>query len=259
MGERKSYSPGTFCWVDLATSDVEGATAFYHRVLGWMPQDIPATVGVAYRTMHRDGHLVAAVSQMPESQRASGAPPAWLAYVAVEDAALTAQRTEGLGGTVTAGPFEVADAGRAVMLRDPEGATLALWEARAHTGAALVNDPGALVLNQLNTPDPGAAEDFYTRLFGWTVFQAAIEPVPYWGIRNGDALNGGMMRLDEEGTGAHWLAYFSAEDLDLAAWTIGDAGGSVSVPATRIESGRILVATDPQGATFGLFEGPVDP
>jgi len=100
MGARTSYIPGTFCWVDLATNDVEGATAFYHRLLGWVPQDIPATVGVSYRTMRRDGHLVAAVSQMPESQRASGAPPAWLAYVAVEDAALTAQRTEGLGGTV---------------------------------------------------------------------------------------------------------------------------------------------------------------
>jgi len=114
------------------------------------------------------------------------------------------------------------------------------------------------VLNQLNTPDPAAAEEFYTRLFGWTVFQAATEP-PYWGIRNGDALNGGMATLDTEGPGAHWLTYFTTEDLDMAARVIANAGGAVVVGATPIESGRILVATDPQGAAFGLFEGVVDP
>jgi hypothetical protein len=31
------------------------------------------------------------------------------------------------------------------------------------------------------------------------------------------------------------------------------------VPAVTIESMRILVAADPQGAVFALFEGRVDP
>jgi len=57
---------------------------------------------------------------------------------------------------------------------------------------------------------------------------------------------------------SHWLVYFTAEDLDAAASRIGELGGTVMVPQTAISGGRILVARDPQGATFALFEGETD-
>ena len=40
---------------------------------------------------------------------------------------------------------------------------------------------------------------------------------------------------------------------------MAENGGRVIVPATAIPAGRFLVATDPQGAAFALFEGEVDP
>ena len=55
-----------------------------------------------------------------------------------------------------------------------------------------------------------------------------------------------------------WLAYFTIADLDAAATGIPASGGQVIVPAMAVPSGRILVATDPQGAAFALFEGEVD-
>jgi predicted enzyme related to lactoylglutathione lyase len=58
---------------------------------------------------------------------------------------------------------------------------------------------------------------------------------------------------------SHWLVYFTAADLDEAAEVIEREGGAVMVPAMVIQSGRILVARDPQGAYFALFEGAVDP
>jgi len=42
MGKRESYEPGTFCWVDLATTDSEGAKAFYSGLFGWETDDTPA-------------------------------------------------------------------------------------------------------------------------------------------------------------------------------------------------------------------------
>ena len=57
------------------------------------------------------------------------------------------------GATVAMGPMEVLEHGRTTLLIDPQGAAVALWEPRDHAGAALVNDPGALTLNQLNTHD----------------------------------------------------------------------------------------------------------
>ena len=41
MGERTSHAPGTFSWVDLGTTDAEGAKAFYGSLLGWEFEDMP--------------------------------------------------------------------------------------------------------------------------------------------------------------------------------------------------------------------------
>src|SRR5690348_10698902 len=35
MGERTSYTPGTFSWADLTTTDQDGAKAFYTALFGW--------------------------------------------------------------------------------------------------------------------------------------------------------------------------------------------------------------------------------
>jgi hypothetical protein len=42
MGARSSYSPGTFCWADLATPDPAGAKAFYGGLFGWRFHDLSA-------------------------------------------------------------------------------------------------------------------------------------------------------------------------------------------------------------------------
>ncbi|MEA2398499.1 MAG: uncharacterized protein QOK25_2055, partial [Thermoleophilaceae bacterium] len=35
MGERTQYTPGTFCWTDLSTTDQDAAKAFYAALFGW--------------------------------------------------------------------------------------------------------------------------------------------------------------------------------------------------------------------------------
>ena len=115
-----------------------------------------------------------------------------------------------------------------------------------------------MVLNQLNTPDPAAAAEFYGALFGWEVTRVAEDPAPYWGISNRGRLNGGMMTL-EPPAGAHWLVYFTSEDLDGADALIVDGGGAVVVPPMAVPGGRILVARDPGYAFFAVLEGRVDP
>ena len=114
-------------------------------------------------------------------------------------------------------------------------------------------------MNQLNAADLDGARSFYTDLFGWR-FEVASEEPPYWGIYNGDGLNGGLMPLPPNaGAPPHWLAYFTIADLDGAAAQIPGLGGSVIVAPMPVPAGRFLVASDPQGAVFALFEGEVDP
>src|SRR5918995_1878163 len=164
-----------------------------------------------------------------------------------------------LGGTPMGEPFDVMGTGRMALFQDPTGAVLALWQPGTSIGAEVVNGHGALSLNQLNTSDPEAAQRFYEALLGWRFEHVGTAETPYWGIYNGDRLNGGMSPLPP-GTPApsHWLVYLRVEDIDAAAAQIGSSGGPVMVEPREVPGGRILVAQDPQGAVFALFAGRFD-
>jgi len=255
MAERTEHAPGTFSWTELSTTDSEAAKAFYTELFGWEAEELPVGDGMVYTMLRQGGLEVAALYR----QMQEGAPPNWLSYVTVEDADAAAAKARELGATLISEPFDVMEVGRMSVIQDPQGAVFAVWQPKESIGARLVNDPGAMSLNQLNASSPQVAQDFYSDLFGWR-FEPVMEEPPYWGIHNGERLNGGMMPLpDESPAPSHWLVYFTTEDLDGSAATIGELGGQVVIPPMAIPSGRILVARDPQGAYFALFEGEVDP
>jgi uncharacterized protein len=257
MGERTSHAPGTFSWADLGTTDADGAKAFYGGLFGWDLEDLPVPNAPPYTMARIDGKTVAALYQRQAEQPG---PPAWLSYVTVESADEAARRAAELGGTPISEPFDVLVAGRMAVLQDPTGAVFGVWQPHETIGAELVNDPGAMTLNQLNTSDPEAARTFYEGLFGWRSELVEGGDQPYWGLYNGDRLNGGMMPLPPDaGAPSHWLVYFTSTDLEDSVARITEGGGRVVIEPMPIPSGRITVAQDPQGATFALFEGEVEP
>ena len=256
MGERTSYEPGTFSWTDLGTTEADAAKSFYASLFGWEYDDMPAGEGMTYSMARLGDHTVAALYGMQQQ----GVPPYWLAYVTVDSADEAVERAKELGANVIQGPLDVFDAGRMAVLGDPAGAVFAVWEPRQNIGATLVNDAGSMCLNQLNTTDADGAKEFYSGLFGWRIEEIESPGAPYFSIHNGDALGGGMMPMPEgQGAPPHWLVYFTSPDLDAHAAQIRELGGTIVLEPMPIPSGRILVAQDPQGAFFALFEGEVDP
>lgn len=262
MGERSSYGPGTFCWVNLSTPDPELSRRFYAELLDWEYENRTGDAG-GFSMARRYGANVAAIYPQEGSERAQVLAPHWNNYVSVRDAdAATAQAVR-LGGSVFEGPYEVADAGRTAMLVDPTGGMFWVWQPRNHIGAGHVNDVGCLSWNELNTSDPQPALDFYSSLFGWS-FQpmAAGDDRAYWVIGHAGAASGhggGVHELpaDEAATPV-WLPYFTVESVPAATETAAAAGGSVRVDPLRAGAGTIAVVADPTGALFGLFEGEVD-
>jgi uncharacterized protein len=245
MGERTSYPPGTFSWAELATSDADAAKAFYTQLFGWEYEDNPVPDDQVYSMARRDGHHVAALFS-------SDQPPHWNCYVTVTSADETAQAAKDNGGAVMAEPFDVMEVGRMAVIADPAGAALCLWEPRAHIGATLVNTPGSMTWNDLLTPDPEGAAEFYGKLFGWTT-----EEIPdaggYRTIRNGDRMNGGIMP-NQDGP-PNWLPYFGHEDVDRLVGEIEGLGGTLHNGPVRMPQGSIAVLGDPQGAVFAVWTG----
>ena len=92
MGKREHYKPGTFCWVDLQTTDREGAKAFYGELFGWEAEDMPAGDAGTYTMLRLDGDEVCGLYEMEAARSEQGTPPHWFSYVSVEDADATASR-----------------------------------------------------------------------------------------------------------------------------------------------------------------------
>lgn len=260
MGERTSYTPGTFCWSELSTTDLDGAKAFYASLLGWEAVDNPVPGGGVYSMQNIDGRPVAAIAPQPEQQRAAGVPSMWNSYVSVESADATAEKARELGATVHAAPFDVMDVGRMAVIQDPQGAFFMLWQPGLHFGAALVNAPGALVWNELRSPDLDGSSAFYSGLFGWTIERREGTALGvYLGIKNGGANNGGIAELSPPGVPPHWLVYFGVEDVDEALAKVGELGGTTLLGSTDIEIAKIAVVADPQGAAFAIYAGMLEP
>ncbi len=260
MGKRTSYTPGTFSWVDLATTDAAAARSFYAGLFGWEMDDDDAGGGAVYTMCRIDGDAVCGLFEMSPAMRATGVPPNWTSYVTVADADAVPARVHELGGAVIDDAFDVLDVGRMAVLRDPQGAVFAVWQPRTRMGAERVNDVGCLCMNELATTDIDAARSFYERLFGWTTeVDATVPPgLPVAFAHNGDSLNASFFTVPH-GAPPHWRPCFAVESTDAAVDRVLEQGGTTVLAPRAMPDGSIALVRDPQGAVFALFAGEVDP
>lgn len=263
MSERDGYEPGTPSWVDHASGDPARAAEFYGALFGWecvdaMPPEAP---GQYFMCRLRDRDVAAVGSQQ------AGGPPVWSTYVAVEDADAAAQRASAAGGTVLAEPFDVFEAGRMAVVRDPGGAVFALWQANRHPGAGIVNEPGTFCWSELTTRDVDGSRRFYAELFGWRSSEMESGSGRYftWHLAGeGDpdprSAIGGLMPMEGEmwppELPPHWMTYFAVDDTDAQAARAAELGGTVAVPPFDTPAGRIAVLNDPLGAVFSIITMP---
>ena len=259
MAEFTEYKPGTFCWVDLVTTDAEAAKAFYSELFGWQIVELPITDG-SYTMFQVRGKDVAALYPMDADQQSQGVPPHWMSYVSVTDVDGIAEKAASLGAAILAGPFDVMEEGRMVMFQDPTGAQVAAWQPKKHIGAQLANEPGAFCWNELATKDAKKATAFYTQLFSWTVdAQEMPNGMVYTSFLNDGGYNGGMMEINEEwgDMPSSWTVYFTVDNCDESVERAQSLGASVLMPPMDIPNvGRFSNLQDPQGAVFAVLAFP---
>ncbi|WP_217169487.1 VOC family protein [Streptomyces sp. AC512_CC834] len=110
---------------------------------------------------------------------------------------------------------------------------------------------------ELGTTDLAAAKRFYTKLFGW---RPETDPRPQAGgytiARIGDAAVAALTPLYQQGQPVAWNVSFAVRDADAAVRQVTAAGGTVPQGPTDVfDSGRFVVAVDPTGALFQLWQG----
>jgi predicted enzyme related to lactoylglutathione lyase len=114
-----------FVHVELNTTDVGKAKAFYGKLFDWKLEDVP--LGPMTYTMIGVGQGTGGgMTQHP----VAGAPSAWLAYVLVDDIKSATEKAKSLGAKVMQDVTEVADMGWMSIIIDPTGAALGLWQTK---------------------------------------------------------------------------------------------------------------------------------
>ncbi|MGH2941729.1 MAG: VOC family protein [Solirubrobacteraceae bacterium] len=255
MPERTSYAQGTPSWVDLSSPDVAASTAFYGALFGWEssgPSEAPDDSG-GYEIFTLRGKRVAGIAPLMDPSQS----PGWNTYIAVDDADEVAAKAAEAGGQIVVEPMDVLRAGRMAGFVDPTGAFVGIWQAREHIGAELVNEPGAVGWNELETRDSEVAEAFYPAVFGIEAvpWRSAGDEYTVWNV--GERTVGGLLRMAEatpEDVASHWMTYFIVADADATAARAAELGGTVRISPFDVPTiGRIGVLSDPHGAVFSIM------
>ena len=254
MPARTSYLQGTPNWVDLQTTDADAAKAFYGTLLGWTFDDQPMPEGQVYSMAKLGEENVAAIAPQSPDMAAAGVPPMWNTYLAVDSVDEAVTKVEAAGGQIAMAPFDVMNAGRMAFVLDPGGAAVGLWQAGQHIGATRVNEPGAVLWNELITADPAGSTGFYQQVVGLTTSDMEMEGQKYTVFEAGGQQVGGTTPPQMPGVPNHWHVYFATADADATAAKATELGGSVLVTPFDSPVGRMAVLRDPQGATFSIIQ-----
>jgi predicted enzyme related to lactoylglutathione lyase len=121
-GAQVVNEPGTYCWSELITTDLEAAKAFYLAVFGWGAEEQGPEGGpVAYTEWKVNDRSVGGMMlKMPEMP--ADMPNLWGVYFAVADTDATVSEALELGGSLVMAPMDI-EPGRFATLVDPVGAT----------------------------------------------------------------------------------------------------------------------------------------
>ncbi len=235
-------------WVDLFTHDVAAASAFYAALFGWtIDEGAGSTCSVGGRTIGR-------------IRRGATTEAHWVPYLNVTNAEELAAKAKANGGDVVAGSSsEEANGDRRLIVVDPAGAAIGLWQHRERDESEPLEVPGSIrVIELFFTPDQDQVA-FHAATFGWSV--SAPMPTPKGTYRVfaqelGVPVGGALPMPAAAGDArSHWIPYFRVADCSAIAQKISELGGSIVVPPTDMFRGRVFItiARDPTGAMFAMI------
>ena len=259
--------PGKIIWRDLLTHDLKGSQEFYGSLFGWEFEAVGSNSGFgsdsAYTLIRHNGQLIGG---MIDTVALNGRDDIsqWVVVMSVGDVDKAAAEFAAGGGEVLTSPTDLKRRGRLALVRDSEGALLALLQTR--DGDPVDGDPvvNEFLWDELWTSDIDNATDFYAKLTGLESDERAIEQdqgasVTYRLLKSADTPRVGIMLNPLEELGPVWVSYLRVESpADIAA-KVGAFGGRVIVEAqARLIGGEVAFIAGPSGAGIALQTWPLE-
>mgnify|MGYP001050116419 CR=1 FL=1 len=254
-----SRPTGTTTWLDLGSTDLRAAQAFYTELFGWEFEDAGEEYG-HYRMIRSNGTLVAGAMDVSGITCPDGdpLPSEWTVYLAVDDLDARVAKAQAAGAQIIVSPTVAADAGSFAIVLDLAGYPIGLWQAGDIEGYEFTAATGTPVWFEVMTHDFDAAARFYTEVLdaelvpmteemeddSFRYVTNGAQDTATWGL--GDATG-----VIPEGEGG-WRIYFAVDSCDPAVERITELGGRLLDGPVDSPFGRIATVADPTGASFQI-------
>src|SRR5579871_6472285 len=82
MAHIESNPPGSFCWIELGSSDQSASKQFYQGLFGWDSAEFPMGPDGNYVIFRLDGQDTGGSYGLTPQMKAEGVPPHWMLYMA---------------------------------------------------------------------------------------------------------------------------------------------------------------------------------
>ena len=259
--------PGKIIWHDLLTNDPAASQAFYGELFGWEFDNIGIASGLnsdsAYTLIRHNGRLIGGmIDTLAVNGRVDISQ--WVVSMSVSDidAAVAAVTAE--GGDVITPPTDLQRRGRIAVVRDKEGALLAMLQTASGDPADQQPEFGDFLWNELWTTNADSATTFYEGLTGlkmatWDVDENQESGATYRLLKAGETPRVGIMPNPLEDLGPVWVSYLRVKSPASVAERVAELGGRVIVEAQpRPLGGEVAFIAGPSGAGIALQTWPLD-
>ena len=254
-------SHGSFFWYDLVSRDTAATRAFLTRMFDWVASEAQMPDGTSYTSFSTSGNVVCGLIPLDAKRDFDERRAHWITYIRVDRLFSAMARVERQGGEILTEPLPVPDLGSYQVVRDPDGALLALVEARYE-----VLNPGfawnTVIWNELTCRDVGPAQEFYRAVTGWVHSPNAGGPdaLDYGFFTTVGANVAGLLEMAGPDYGdlrPAWQAYIAVEDVDAMAAKVTECGGHVAAEPFDVPGvGRIAIVIEPGGCQLSLLCPP---
>jgi len=119
IGAELANEPGTFCWNELYTDDVDASGAFYTKVFGWSADSKDMGGGLVYTSFMNGERGAGGMMAIPKEW--GDVPSHWNVYFAVDNFGDSLKKVEALGGVVRVPPKNMPEIGEFATVADPAG------------------------------------------------------------------------------------------------------------------------------------------
>jgi predicted enzyme related to lactoylglutathione lyase len=259
--------PGKIIWRDLLTNDLDGSKKFYGSLFGWEFESIGRDSGFSndsvYTLIRHKGNLIGG---MIDTVALNGRDDIsqWVVAMSVGDVDAAAASFAADGGEVITPPTDLQRRGKMAIVRDAEGALLALLQSK--DGDPMDSEPvvDGFLWDELWTSDVDKATEFYKSVSGlqadeWDVDQDQNTNATYRLLRSVETPRVGIMPNPLQELGPVWVSYLRVESPADVAANVDALGGRVIVEAqARSLGGEAAFIAGPSGAGIALQTWPLE-